>query len=281
MSAASFAAFQKVHVLRIVTTKSNSGNQHNLVWEYIDSGVGDVLLMLPGFFGVAGTDFHYIQAMEQERRVISLTYPAAAARIAELVDGLVDFLNELHLTQVDLLGGSYSGYVAQIFVRRHPERVRRLVLAQTGAPDRRRLPLAAGLTRLFRWIPQAVLGALMRLTVRYYYPGASPEQTFWRDYFLGLVGSFTKQAIFHRFRVVEDYHRNYQLQTGDLTGWAGDVLLLESEADGMLSQPELETMRQLYPQARRVVLTGSHIKSVDQPEGQIEAIRGFLNSGLV
>ena len=236
--------------------------------------------MLPGFFGVAGTDFHYILALENERRVISLTYPEAAAGIGELVDGLTDFLDELGVAQVDLLGGSYSGYVAQVFVRRYPERVRRLILAQTGAPDRRRLPLAAGLTRLFRWIPQSVLSGLMRLTVRYYYPGVSPGQTFWRGYFLGLVGSLSKQALFHRFCVVEDYHRNYRLAAGELDGWAGEVLLLESEADGMLSQAELEIMRQLYPRAQRVVLAGSHIQSVDQPEGQIEAIRAFLRSGL-
>jgi len=279
MSAGEFTAFQEMHDLRIVTTEGDGGGGLAWVWEYFDSGAGEVLLMLPGFFGVAGTDYQYILALEKERRVISLTYPAEAAGIGALVDGLVDFLDQLGIARVDLLGGSYSGYVAQVFVRRHPDRVRRLILAQTGAPDRRRLPLAAGLTRLFRWVPQGLLGGLMRLTVHYYYPGANPEQTFWRGYFLGLVGSFTKQALFHRFCVVEDYHRSYRLGAADLAGWAGQVLLLESEADGMLSQAELETMRQLYPRARRVVLSGSHIQSVDQPAGQIEAIRAFLLGG--
>jgi len=47
-------------------------------------------------------------------------------------DHLAAFVNALGLPQVDVLGFSIGGYVAQSFVLRHPHLVRRLVLAGTG-----------------------------------------------------------------------------------------------------------------------------------------------------
>jgi pimeloyl-ACP methyl ester carboxylesterase len=43
------------------------------------------------------------------------------------------FLDALHLTQVDLLGFSLGGYIAQHLTLQHPQLVRRLILAGTGA----------------------------------------------------------------------------------------------------------------------------------------------------
>src|SRR5258705_1240363 len=47
-------------------------------------------------------------------------------------DHVAAFVNALGLPQVDVLGFSIGGYVAQSFVLRHPHLVRRLVLAATG-----------------------------------------------------------------------------------------------------------------------------------------------------
>jgi pimeloyl-ACP methyl ester carboxylesterase len=52
--------------------------------------------------------------------------------IDALGDHVAAFVNALGLLQVDVLGFSIGGYVAQTFVLRHPHLVRRLVLAGTG-----------------------------------------------------------------------------------------------------------------------------------------------------
>jgi pimeloyl-ACP methyl ester carboxylesterase len=49
-----------------------------------------------------------------------------------LAQGAVQFIEALGLSDVDLLGWSMGGYVAQIAALDHPELVRRLVLAATG-----------------------------------------------------------------------------------------------------------------------------------------------------
>jgi pimeloyl-ACP methyl ester carboxylesterase len=52
--------------------------------------------------------------------------------IDAMADHAADFVNALRLSQVDVLGFSIGGYVAQTFALRHPEFVRRLVLVGTG-----------------------------------------------------------------------------------------------------------------------------------------------------
>ena len=52
--------------------------------------------------------------------------------IDALSDDVAAFVEALKLTQVDVLGFSIGGYIAQSFVLRHPRLVRRLVLVGTG-----------------------------------------------------------------------------------------------------------------------------------------------------
>ncbi len=56
----------------------------------------------------------------------------APATIRGLADGAVQFIESLGLSQVDLLGWSMGGYVAQTVALDRPDLVRRLVLAGTG-----------------------------------------------------------------------------------------------------------------------------------------------------
>jgi pimeloyl-ACP methyl ester carboxylesterase len=52
---------------------------------------------------------------------------------AAMAHDALDFLDALNLAQVDLLGFSLGGYIAQRLTLQHPRRVRRLILAGTGA----------------------------------------------------------------------------------------------------------------------------------------------------
>ena len=52
--------------------------------------------------------------------------------VEAMADHARDFVNALGVSQLDLLGFSVGGYVAQAFTSRHPNMVRRLILAGTG-----------------------------------------------------------------------------------------------------------------------------------------------------
>src|SRR6202795_1485686 len=77
--------------------------------------------------------------LAQQRSVILFNNAGVASSSGETpntIDAMGDhvaaFVNALGLPQVDVLGFSLGGYVAQSFVLRHPHLVRRLVLAGTG-----------------------------------------------------------------------------------------------------------------------------------------------------
>src|SRR6202047_2881763 len=77
--------------------------------------------------------------LAQERSVILFNNAGVASSSGETpntIDAMGDhvsaFVNALGLPQVDVLGFSIGGYVAQSFVLRHPNLVRRLVLVGTG-----------------------------------------------------------------------------------------------------------------------------------------------------
>src|SRR5260221_4388229 len=49
-----------------------------------------------------------------------------------MAEHAADFVGALGLSQIDLLGFSIGGYIAQTLTVRHPELIRRLILAGTG-----------------------------------------------------------------------------------------------------------------------------------------------------
>jgi len=64
-----------------------------------------------------------------DNRGINASSGTAGSSISEIADGLVEFLDALKLSQVDLFGWSMGGMVAATTTLDHPERVRRLVFS--------------------------------------------------------------------------------------------------------------------------------------------------------
>lgn len=261
--------FKTDHLVRQITLRGYR-------WEFIDSGIGDPLILLPGFFGIAGTDFLYILDLQKFFRTISITYPENIQTIDGLVTGLRDLINALNLSAVNILGGSYSGYIAQVLLWKHPGVVKNIILAQTGLPQRNKVPLAVSLSWIFQFLPLVVLRRFMLVINAFYYPANNPENKFWRGYFNALINTFSHQALVNRFRVVEDYHARHHSSFYDLSSWRGSILILEAAEDEMLSHQDRIELKHKYPIAQIQKISGNHTKSVYNPADQILAIKEFL-----
>ncbi len=247
------------------------------VWAYIDVGVGArPLVMLPGGFGMAHTSWQYLAALQAQTRVIAVHYPPTATTLAELSDSLALLLDHLGLAQVDLLGGSASGFVAQVLVRRHPQRVATLILAQSGAPQPRRAHLARYCAALFERAPLPTLYGLLRLAIYGFLPGVTESRHFWRRHFAAVLAAQSRIALVNRFRLAADFDANYSFTPNDLADWPGRIALIESQADRTVGTAERATLRTLYPQARVITLAGRHGASVEEPAAQIAALRTLI-----
>src|SRR5215207_7727097 len=112
-------------------TNTTRSSIEGVDWTYAERGEGpDVLIVFPGALGAVDAAAEVLAALAEERRVIAVAYPAVETMNA-LCDGTVALLDALGIGRADVLGSSLGGWVAQCLVRRHPARIRHLVLSHT------------------------------------------------------------------------------------------------------------------------------------------------------
>jgi pimeloyl-ACP methyl ester carboxylesterase len=250
-------------------------------WDYIASGEGgEGLLLLPGGAMVGEAAFTRIPAFEDRYRVIAPDYPYVSTA-ALLLDGLAGVLDAEGVRVAHVLGPSYGGLVAQCFVRRHPERVRSLILTNTLVPPRLLLWPARLFLTLLPFVPLGWLQALRERTLARAFsgvPGVPPEdQTFWRDYQHALVSRLSKEDLRGMGRLGIDLVESYRFTPDELASWAGRVLILESDEDIVTPEQRAE-LRRRYPQTRVHTFHGAgHTPWMSHKEEYLSVINEFLD----
>lgn len=83
-----------------------------------------------------------------DNRGVGASDGSAPSSINEMATDAVAFIRALGFEQVDLLGFSMGGFVAQVIAKEHPELVRRVILAGTGPAGGEGINKVTGLTYL-------------------------------------------------------------------------------------------------------------------------------------
>lgn len=250
-------------------------------WDYIASVESDeALLLLPGGAMVGEAGFTRIPAFEDRYRVIAPNYPPVS-NAAQLLDGLAGVLDAEGVRSAHVLGPSYGGLVAQCFVRRHPERVQTLILANTGVPPRRVLWPAKIFLALLPLVPLAWLQALRERTLARAFSGVRSvppgDQAFWRDYQHGLVSRLTKADLQDIYRLGIDLVERFRFTPGDLASWPGRVLILESDQDLVTPEQRAE-LRRCYPRAAvHTFRDAGHTPWMSHKKEYLSVINKFLD----
>ncbi|MEA2575733.1 MAG: hypothetical protein QOH93_3031 [Chloroflexia bacterium] len=269
-----YQQFLATHPFRHIT----SGGMR---WSYLVAGRGDrALVLLPGAPERAEASFEYMQAFEHDYMVIAVSYPADLATVEECLHGVVSILDAEGFERAHMVGGSYSGLLAQSFVRRYPDKVDRLVLSDTGVPRPDRARKYRQYVRLLRILPMPIIRLLWRVGAFLYLREMAPQnRPFWHAYFAQLRKSITRRECMSRLRVWIDFDMRSRFLPGALDAWRGEVLILEAEHDTTFPDWERQALRKLYPAAQvRVFSGGGHAASLDRRDEYIEAIRTFLTA---
>lgn len=99
-------------------------------WGYVDAGSGPALLLIPGTLGRCDIFWHQIEALKDRLRIVAVTYPATGG-VADWAQDLVALMDQLGIEKATVLGSSLGGYLAQYIAGVAPDRVERLVAANT------------------------------------------------------------------------------------------------------------------------------------------------------
>jgi pimeloyl-ACP methyl ester carboxylesterase len=268
-----FKTFLESNPYRFVTLDSTD-------WAYIATegyGEGEVVLVLSGALCAPEVSWKTIAALASKYRVIAPEYPPLDSMDA-LVDGIAAILHHNGVVQAHVLGGSYGGFVAQVFVRRHPEMTRSLVLSHTLPPYPESGESARKMMPWLALLPGSALRWLMGKRLSGLLPAKSPATA--------ALYAISQEML--RFRLTKadlmsllwrtiDF--NGRLFTAnDLSEWPGRVLLVLADDDPGTPEEVRTRLQSLYSQAKVHLFHGSgHATAVVRQDEHLAIVGTFLN----
>jgi len=250
-------------------------------WPYLISpGGGEPFLALSGALTHPDISWNSIAHFGETYRIIVPAYPAVRT-MDELTDGIAAILQHEEIGRAHVMGGSYGGFVSQVFVRRFPVVTRSLILSHTVAPDptgieqtRRMLKVLSLLpTGVLRWILGRMLGKLMPTGA------SSPPMLLMLAMFREIMSHHLAKADFLGImdRTLDFYDRVWTPQ--DLAGWPGKILLVLAEDDPASPEKVRTALQTLYPKAELHLFRGTgHTTAVSNQEEYQGVMDEFLRT---
>jgi pimeloyl-ACP methyl ester carboxylesterase len=191
-----------------------------------------------------------------------------------MADDVARLLDRLQLRDVVLGGLSMGGYVVMAFLRRHPERVRAVVLADTkagadppaAAENRRRIADVLDAEGSARVLVDEVLPNLCGDTTRTERPEVYDEVR-------ALVEAMSPAGAAWAQRAMAARPDSFDtLRSADLP-----ALVVVGDEDGITPVTEAQPMAAALPRGETVVIQRSgHLSAVEAPEAFNLALRTFL-----
>jgi pimeloyl-ACP methyl ester carboxylesterase len=102
-------------------------------FEYVEKGDGPVIILLHGLFGALSNFEDVIDHFSEKYKVVIpimplYSLPIINTNVKNLSKFIHKFIDHKGYEKVNLLGNSLGGHVALVYMTRHPERVRSMIL---------------------------------------------------------------------------------------------------------------------------------------------------------
>ncbi|MCZ2341018.1 MAG: alpha/beta hydrolase [Bacteroidales bacterium] len=249
---------------------------------YAERGRGTPVVLLHAFPQSHEMWIPQITALSDQYRIIAPDLPGFGGSslpqegwtVESAADRIADFLSGIGLTEPVVLGGlSMGGYVALAFARRHPDRLRGLILADTRAeadsPEAHAnreaaitLAEAQGTAAVFAGMRPHALGA----TTHQHRPAVVAEAT-------RIAQAQPAPAVVAAIRALRDRPD----ASSCLPGLTIPALVIVGDEDTLTPPDVARGLADRLPMAQLVVLPGAgHLSNLETPELFNAAIRSFL-----
>lgn len=252
------AVSESLRLFREELTQKLKVNEHE--WTYFVAGQSDTtVLFLHGMGGSYDIWWQQINHFRKKYKVISVTYPSIKT-LQELSDGLITILEKEKIQKVVVVGSSLGGYLAQYFAVKHPEKVIKVSLGNTFAPNTENKAKNETLVKVMQWLPEW----LVIKTIRGKYnkeviPAANNHPV--TDAFLNeLLGTEVTRAVFTNryYCVVDTFMAKIDPKI--------PIQIIETSNDPLVSKNLREALKANYQQAKVVNLGNiGHFGYLNEP----------------
>lgn len=241
-------------------------------WEYLAVGDGpQTILFLHGMTGSYDIWWQQIEALKDEYRIITLTYPAVGS-LAELEKGTLAILDHEGVTNFNVVGTSLGGYFAQYLVSRHPDRIQKAVFANTFPPNELIKQKNGTIGSLIPYLPEwLVMNVLRDSFASSIYPASGNDELTFA--FLNEIsdGRMRKAQVAGRYRcVVEKF--------APPVGTKIPVLIIEASNDPLVEPALREQLKSTYPAAQLLTVDNGHFPYLATPDSYTQQLRAFFRS---
>ncbi len=251
--------------------------QHGTTWRYVVSGDPEApaLLLLVGGLREADAAHANISMLDDAFRVITPSYPALST-MDELADGIAHILQEAGIATAHVLAGSFGGMLGQVFIRRHPERVGKVILSTTAVLDETTVANYRQALALIEPLPDDQVAEMAKQMMFVTMQPPTEQHEFYRAYLDELYSyRVDKRGIMSLYQALIDFSAHPAISRA----WDGDLLILDSDDDGTFDETIRERVRNLYPNAQTYTFhNAGHSPATTQRELYFDVVKRFLKN---
>lgn len=239
------------------THRQKSLDVDGISWTYYVVGDGkQTILWLVGGLKKADAAYQSIPLLADDYHIIAPDYPAVSTMDA-LADGLAAILENEQIERVYVLAGSFGGMLAQVFLREYPNKVPKIVLSTSTAPDKSHVERYEQLLGMARAAPDNLLKETAQTQMFSTIAPSDRDAAFYRAYLKELYEQrLNKADIVSIYEAIIDYMQR-DFAEHDLADWSGDMLIIGSDDDATFGNQAQQTLIALYPQARIHIFEGA------------------------
>ena len=247
-----------------------------MTWEYIAYGDGDeTIFFLHGMTGAADIWWQQMEALQDDYRVISLTYPPVES-LAKMSQGVLAILEREDVDQVNIVGSSLGGYLTQYLVARYSGKITRAVFANTFPPNDLIAEKNAAIGKLLPYLPEWAIMRVLRGSFKGDVYTASGNSELVLAYMLEQsYGRMDKAQVVGRFHCIVD-----PFDPPDIGALHIPVMILEADNDPLVEEVLREQLKVVYPSAQVHTLHDvGHFSYLNNADEYTKLLRAFFDQG--
>ena len=263
-----YVFFDKDNPLRSIRVNSFS-------WHYFTSGKGDkTIVFLHGMGGGYDIWWQQINHFKINHRVICMTYPPIPT-LAGLSAGIISILDREQVGKMIIVGSSLGGYFAQFLVKHYPDRVEKVVFANTFPPNKIIIEKTGKAAKILPLLPEwIVMRNFRRTIVESIYP-ASGYSELVRAYLMEQsYGMMRKNQFLARLNCVLEH-----FIPPDMEALKIPALIIEVDNDPLVDENLRELLKSSYPSIPvKTFHQKGHFPYLNAPDEYNRTLEQFLSN---